>query len=115
MLVLMFFGILVSGVLGGAIGYGIVDTSCTETPTVADQLLESLPDYEAASRSCDVALLAGAAGGTLVAGVGAGVVAGLVLRAQSEWRAHPPSGSSRVDRGFDPVNPAGSGGTPPHR
>ena len=35
LLVLMFVGILVAGGLGGAIGYGIVDTSCTETPTVS--------------------------------------------------------------------------------
>ena len=42
LLVLMFVGILVAGGLGGAIGYGIVDTSCTETPTVSDQILESV-------------------------------------------------------------------------
>jgi hypothetical protein len=109
----MFAGILVSGALGGAIGYGIVDTSCTETPTVADQLLESVPKYQAETHSCDLALLAGAVAGTLVAGIGAGVVAGLMLRAQSEWRAHPPAEPPAAPGGPDPVNPTGSGESPP--
>ena len=34
-LALMFAAIVVCGVLGGAIGYGLVNTSCPSTPTVA--------------------------------------------------------------------------------
>ena len=111
LLVLAFVGILVAGALGGAIGWGIVDTSCSEDPTVAGQLLETVPGYEADTRSCDVALVAGALGGALFAAIGAGVVAGLMLRAQSEWRAHPP-GAPRPPAGT--FSPPESSGNPPH-
>jgi hypothetical protein len=117
LLALAFAGILVSGALGGAIGYGIVDTSCTETPTVGDQLLEAVPDFEATTQSCDLALLGGAVAGAAIAGIGAGVVAGLMLRAQSEWRAHPPERARRPAAGGRPpraVNPSESGENPPH-
>ena len=119
LLVLMFVGILVAGGLGGAIGYGIVDTSCTETPTVSDQILESVPNYEAQTHSCDLALLGGALAGAAIAAVGAGVVAGLMLRAQSEWRAHPPEfppadGPRRdPDRPPGAISPTESGESPP--
>jgi hypothetical protein len=101
-LALAFAGIVVSGLLGGAIGWGLVDTTCSETPTVAERLLEDVPGYELDTPSCDLRLIGGALGGTLVTAIGAGVVAGLMLRAQSEWRAHPP-------------NPSGAplGSTPP--
>ena len=113
----MFVGILVAGGLGGAIGYGIVDTSCTETPTVSEQLLESVPNYEAETHSCDLALLGGAVAGAAIAAIGAGIVAGLMLRAQSEWRAHPAPYPPASGPGPDPnpgdVNPTGSGESPP--
>ena len=118
----MFVGILVAGGLGGAIGYGIVDTWCTETPTVSDQLLESVPNYEAQTHSCDLALLGGALAGAAIAAVGAGVVAVLMLRAQSEWRAHParvpeparrpaPRDPDRPTRAA--ISPTESGESPP--
>jgi hypothetical protein len=115
LLALAFAAILLAGVLGGAIGSGIVDTSCTETPSVGDQLLDLVPDYEVSARSCDLPLLAGAIAGAAVAAIGAGIVAGLMLRAQSEWRAHPPDrprGRTRDDA--SPVNPIESGESPPH-
>jgi hypothetical protein len=115
LLALAFVAILVAGGLGGAIGWGIVDTTCTEEPTVAEQLLEAVPDYEADERSCDLARLGGAIGGAALAAIGAGVVAALVLRAQSEWRAHPPGSARSAGAGRPPpsVNRAGSGESPP--
>jgi hypothetical protein len=110
LLVLAFVGILLAGGLGGAIGWGIVDTSCSEQPTVAGRLLETVPRFTAETRSCEVPLIAGALAGAAIAAVGAGVVAGLMLRAQTEWRAHPPGDP----RGAGPVTPPGSGGNPPH-
>jgi hypothetical protein len=115
--VLAFVGIVIAGCLGGAIGWGIVDSSCTEKATVGDQLLEAVPGVHSSSRSCDVALVGAAVVGAGVAAIGAGVVAGLMLRAQSEWRAHPPPagahrGNSRAQTRR--VNRSGSGGSPPH-
>ena len=95
----MFSAIVVCGVLGGAIGYGLVNTSCPSTPTVAEHLLEIVPGYHAHTPSCDLKLLAGALTGTVLAAIGAGVVAMLMLRAQSEWRAHPAGRAARRRRG----------------
>jgi hypothetical protein len=120
-LALMFSAIVLCGMLGGAIGYGLVRTSCPTTPTVAEKLLEVVPGYHARTKSCDLKLLGGSLSGTVLAAIGAGVVAILMLRAQSEWRAHPAGravGSGRVEpspasgRG-PPVRKKRSGGTPP--
>jgi len=100
-LALMFTAIVLAGLLGGGIGYGLVDTSCPKTATLAEQLLETVPGVHAHTPSCDVKLLGGAVAGTALAAIGAGVVAMLMLRAQSEWRAHPA------------VRPPPAGGTPP--
>lgn len=113
-LALAFAGIVVAGVLGGLTGYGIVDSSCTETPTVANSLLEAVPGYDVDTASCDLPLLGGTVAGTLVAAVGAGVVAGLMLRAHSEWRGHPPSRSAAGARAAR-VTRGGSGGSPRRR
>jgi hypothetical protein len=110
-LALMFAAIVVCGLLGGAIGYGLVNASCASEPTVAEQLLEEIPGYRASSPSCDLELLGGAVVGTAFAAIGAGVVAVLVMRAQSEWHTHPAArpaaGASR------PVGKRRRGGTPP--
>ena len=100
-LALMFAAIVLGGLLGGAIGYGLVDTSCPNTATLAEHLLETVPGFHARTPSCDVKLLAGGIAGSALAATGAGVVAMLILRAQSEWRAHPA------------VRPPPAGGTPP--
>jgi hypothetical protein len=113
LLILAFVGILTAGALGGAIGWGIVDTSCSETPTVGNQLLEAVPGVHAQKHSCDAALIGAALVGAGLAAIGAGVVAGLMLRAQSEWRAHPPSAPRGRVRA-NPVKQAESGGSPPH-
>jgi hypothetical protein len=89
LLALMFAAIVACGILGGGIGYGLVNTSCPGTPTLAEQLLETVPRFHAHTPSCDAKLFAGAVAGTVPTAIGAGVVAMLMLRAQSEWRMHP--------------------------
>jgi hypothetical protein len=121
-LALMFAAIVVCGVLGGSIGYGLVNTSCASSPTVAEHLLESsVPGYHASTESCDLKLLAGALTGTVVAAIGAGVVAMLMMRAQAEWRAHPAgrprtgpaAPAAKGGREPPPIRKPRSGGTPP--
>jgi hypothetical protein len=87
---LMFAGIAVSGILGGLIGFGLVEVSCADTPTRAERLLEGVPRFHAHVSSCAVPELIAALAGTAIAAIGAGVVAILVLRAQSEWHSHAP-------------------------
>jgi hypothetical protein len=112
LLALMFAAIVVCGLLGGAIGYGLVNTSCPSRPTVAEKLIEVVPDYHAQTPSCDLKLLAGALVGTVATAVGAGVVAVLMLRAQSEWSTHPAARPRPA--AAPPVRKPRSGGTPPH-
>ena len=88
--VLAFVGVIVAGCLGGTIGWGLVDATCSEAPMQVQRLLTAVPDYEVHTPSCDVYLLLGALAGALVCALGAAIVAVLVLRAQNEWRAHPP-------------------------
>jgi hypothetical protein len=111
-LALMFAAIVGCGLVGGAIGYGLVNTSCPSRPAVAEQLIEQVPGYHAHSPACDLKLLAGAAVGTVLTAIGAGVVAVLVLRAQSEWQAHP---AARVPPAGvpPPVRRRRGGETPP--
>jgi hypothetical protein len=116
LLALMFAAIATCGMLGGGIGYGLVNTSCPSTATLAEHLLETVPNFHARTPSCDAKLLAGALLGTVPAAIGAGVVAMLMLRAQSEWRAHP-AGRDLAGRA-SPARPPGvrrppGGGTPP--
>jgi len=123
LLALMFSAIVVCGMLGGAIGYGLIRISCPRTPTVADQLSELVPGFHAHVPACDPQLLGGALSGTVLTAIGAGVVARLMLRAQSEWRTHPVgrvldrshvAASMPSGRG-PPVRKKRSGGTPPRR
>jgi len=64
--VLAYVGIVLAGLLGGAIGYGLVDVGCRG--------------------HCGTARAFGALAGGLVAAAGGGVVAVLVLRAMHLWR-----------------------------
>lgn len=66
---LAFSSIVVAGLLGGIIGFGLGDLSSEGNATAA---------------------VLGAVVGALVAAGGVGVVAVLVLRAQAEWRRMPP-------------------------
>ena len=63
---LAFVSVVLAGAFGGIIGYGLVDIDCTG--------------------DCGLADLAGLIVGALVAAVGVGVVAVLVLRAMAEWQ-----------------------------
>jgi hypothetical protein len=86
----MFAAIVTSGLLGGLIGYGLVATTCPDSPTRAERLLQQVDGFRADVPACGLPELGGALVGTLLAAIGAGVVAVLVLRAQSEWRGHAP-------------------------
>jgi uncharacterized membrane protein len=68
---LSFVSVVLAGVLGGVIGYGIVDIDCT--------------------RGCAASKLLAAVLGAVFAAVGVGIVAVLVLRAMAEWRRKPPA------------------------
>jgi hypothetical protein len=95
--ILAFLGVLFAGALGGTIGWGLVDASCSEAPMQVQRLLRGVPGYKVHTPSCDIYLMLGALSGALVCALGAAIVAVLVLRAQAEWRAHPPPpGYSRV-------------------
>jgi hypothetical protein len=63
---LAFLSVVVAGIFGGIIGYGLVDVGCTG--------------------SCETPKLAATLGGAMVAAGGVGVVAVLVLRAMAEWK-----------------------------
>lgn len=66
---LAFGGVVLAGILGGIIGYGIADVS---------------------SRS-DLSHLIGTFVGAIIGAGGVGIVAVLVLRAMAEWRRQNPS------------------------
>ncbi|MFN8035883.1 MAG: hypothetical protein U0V73_08120 [Acidimicrobiia bacterium] len=68
--VLAFAGVVLAGVLGGLIGYGLVDVDC--------------------GGGCGARSAVGAVVGAVAVAVGAGIVAVLVLRAMSEWKRHRP-------------------------
>jgi hypothetical protein len=86
----MFAAIAVSGILGGLIGYGLVATTCPDSPTRVERLLLQVQGFEADVPSCALKELGGALLGTVFTALGAAVVAVLVIRAQSEWRGHTP-------------------------
>jgi len=68
--VLAFAAIIVAGLCGGLIGFAVADLQCTGDCTVPTSLA--------------------AVGGAIVAAGGVAVIAVLVLRAMSEWRAQAP-------------------------
>ena len=72
--------IVVAGVFGGIIGYGLADVGAAT----------------GGNGGSDAAGLIGALIGVVVAGGGVGIVAVLVLRAQAEWRRTPaaPQGTA---------------------
>ncbi len=69
---LAFGSVVLAGVLGGVIGFGLVDLSCT--------------------RNCEGSQLLGTLAGAVLGAAGVGVVAVLVLRAMSEWKRRSRAG-----------------------
>ncbi|MEO1065129.1 MAG: hypothetical protein AAFZ07_27250 [Actinomycetota bacterium] len=67
---LAFAAVVVAGCCGGLIGFAIVDLQC--------------------DGSCTIPTALGAIAGALLAAVGVGIVAVLVLRAMSEWKDVAP-------------------------
>lgn len=66
---LSFASVVVAGVFGGIIGYGLADVGCTG--------------------DCSSAKLGSTLIGAIVGAAGVGVVAVLVLRAMAEWKRNP--------------------------
>ncbi|MDQ1462626.1 MAG: hypothetical protein QOI08_4110, partial [Actinomycetota bacterium] len=91
----MFVAIALSGSLGGLIGYSLVATTCPDTPTRAEQLLQQIRGFQVHVPSCAWKEFGGALVGTILAALGAATIAVLVLRAQYEWRGHAPKRISR--------------------
>jgi hypothetical protein len=104
---LAFVGVLLAGWLGGTIGWGLVDATCSEEPLQVQHLLSAVPGYEVHTPSCDLQLMAGALAGAVICALGAAIIAVLVLRAQSEWKPHPPGPQPRPP-GPQPRTPARS-------
>ena len=90
-----FAAIVLSGSLGGLIGYSLVATTCPDSPTRAEQLLQQIRGFQAHVPSCALKELAAAVAGTIFAAIGAATIAALVLRAHSEWRGHAPRPRAR--------------------
>jgi hypothetical protein len=65
--ILAFVAVLVAGLCGGLIGFGVVDLSC--------------------DGGCTLAATGAGVGGALLCAAGVAVVAVLTLRAMGEWRA----------------------------
>lgn len=81
-LLLAFLAVVVAGVFGALIGYGLADLSTVSSSTIGN--------------------LVGALIGATIGAGGVGIVAVLTLRAMTEWRQHPadtesPAGSESTD------------------
>ncbi len=88
---LAFAAVVVAGGFGATIGYGLVSASCSNRPPVLQQLLAAaVPGYSAHASSCDGQIALATILGAVIAAVGVGIVAMLVLRAMSDWNAHRP-------------------------
>lgn len=64
-----FFSVVLAGIFGGIIAYGLVDVGC--------------------EGDCQASKLLGVVIGSVLAAGGVGIVAVLVLRAMGEWRVKP--------------------------
>jgi hypothetical protein len=66
---LAFLSVVLAGVFGGIIGYGLIDVGCTG--------------------NCNTSKVVGTVAGAAIAAIGVGIVAVLVLRAMAEWKRRP--------------------------
>jgi hypothetical protein len=89
-LIAAFFAVVVCGGLGALIGYGLVNTTCQEDPSLIERLLENVRGYHASTQQCATARAGGSVAGAVMAALGASVVAVLMLRAMAEWRVTRP-------------------------
>jgi len=88
---LAFAAVVVAGSLGGLIGLGLVNATCSsQSPKLQRILHLADPRYKIPAHSCQLQRAGGLLTGAIIAGVGAGIVAVLVLRAMTDWRTHPP-------------------------
>jgi hypothetical protein len=139
--VVAFLAIVIGGLAGALVGYGVVDVGCTDDvrDSSAPPVLVPAPSTTAAtipsitpstaevqthrSHGCRVASAVGAAVGGVVGGGGPGVVAVLVLRAMAEWErnkvrlaleeADQANGAHAPPGGGPPPGRTGPGGAPP--
>jgi hypothetical protein len=96
---LAYGAVVLAGILGGVIGYGLVNATCSDQAPKLQRLLHLAdPRYQIPAHSCQLQRAGGLLSGAVIAGVGAGIVAVLVLRAMTDWRPHPPQ---NVDPGGD--------------
>jgi integral membrane sensor domain MASE1 len=83
--------VVVAGTLGGIIGIGLVNATCSSQAPKLQRILHFADaSYRIPSHSCQVQRAGGLLSGAVIAGIGAGIVAVLVLRAMTDWRTHPP-------------------------
>jgi hypothetical protein len=83
--------VVVAGTLGALIGLGLVNATCSDRSPKLQRLIQLAdPRYHVPAHSCQVQRAGGLLSGAVIAGVGAGIVAVLVLRAMTDWRTHPP-------------------------
>ena len=85
-----FAAVVVCGALGALIGYGLVNTTCQEEPSLLERLLEEVRGFHASTQQCAAARAGGSVIGAVLAALGASVVAVLILRAMAEWRVTRP-------------------------
>ena len=89
---LAYAAVVVAGTLGALIGYGLVKATCSDQAPKLQRLLHLAdPAYKIPAHSCQLQRAGGLLSGAIIAGVGAGIVAVLVLRAMTDWRTHPPN------------------------
>ena len=88
---LAYAAVVVAGTLGGVIGFGLVNATCSDRSPKLQRLMH-LADasYKIPAHSCQLQRAGGLLSGAVIAGVGAGIVAVLVLRAMTDWRTHRP-------------------------
>ncbi len=140
--VVAFLAIVIGGLAGALVGYGVVDVGCTDDvrDTSAPPVLVPAPSTTAPaaatipaitpstaevqthrSHGCRVASAVGALVGGVVGAGGTGIVAVLVLRAMAEWERNKVRLALEEDERSNgahappgPPGPGDGGGPPPN-
>jgi hypothetical protein len=126
--VVAFLAIVIGGLAGALIGYGVVDVGCTEdvtdptsptilvpaptttAPTISGTTPATTEVRTERSHGCRVASAVGAAVGGLVGAGGTGIVSVLVLRAMAEWERNKVRLALESDADGGPPDRAPPGG-----